>query len=46
MQPVLLQTAQLVPELMRPVNSVVFFAPYIHFLKKQIEVLDGMKPKF
>ena len=46
MQAVLLQTAQLVPELMSPVNSVVFFAPYIQFLKKQIKVWNGMKPKF
>ena len=46
MQAVLLQTAQLVPDLMSPVNSVVFFAPHIQFLKKQIEVWDGMKAKF
>lgn len=46
MESTLLRTANPVSELYSPVPSVVSFAPYINFLKKQLATADGMKANF
>ncbi|MEO6730271.1 MAG: GAF domain-containing protein [Ferruginibacter sp.] len=46
MESAILQTAEPIRELLSPVRSVVSFAPYIDFLKKQLAVSNGMKAKF
>ncbi|MEO5891432.1 MAG: GAF domain-containing protein [Ferruginibacter sp.] len=46
MESTLLRTATPTRELLSPVPSVVSFAPYINFLKKQVKVSNGMKAKF
>jgi len=46
METSILKSADPIREMMSPVPAKVSFAPYIHFLKKQIKVSDGMKAKF